>query len=463
MIPNLHRSCHFTIPTTCVKDMAYKDFPLLADPMLQNFCTTGTRDVNVNFISKYHNFISDDKTIVVINNDSNQEYSASDSPPSSASLVAKCQGLITKMFEEGLAGSFTFCEKKRASDVSTSVKVNKNSKRDIEASCAATIESTFTTSSRRKKRLKSKRRAASIKPLNIDTTPEVLPTITLGWSTQNAHEYYRHKCTTTGNIRPFLRDGDISAKPKKILLECIKIALNGLPSEKCFNIDNFPDKVVQELRKSMISEFQNLLGGKNQFSSAFRIEGITIVVPVAIGSHCDTLNCGSEGMNMVVSINVKVPISEITVPPSSKLRKWLEQNGFRDSFPLSIILYSRRCVFNHCAKMSQSQSLSAIDDVYKVMHWALVDRVGSPCDFHNQVWCNPEFAEMFMKKAAVKKNSRFQGKMMDSVESYDKTVSTICSCMIQSHVAITISQWLPFNPSNLSLLFNHYHRHITPS
>ena len=170
--------------------------------------------------------------------------------------------------------------------------------------------------------------------------------------------------------------------------------------------------------------FQEILGGSKDYDGSFRIEGITITIPAVIGFHRDSLNCNRKGMHSVVSLNVNVPINNDTVPPASKLRLWMDANGFTHSFPLSIIYYSRRMNFHYGLKISKSVSLANENTLFQLVDWMLRKRVGSVVDYQSTVWGNTDFAKEFLKRAKVKKGSRFGGRMTTTTETIDKIVST---------------------------------------
>ena len=253
--------------------------------------------------------------------------------------------------------------------------------------------------------------------------PDVLPTISLGWSSTNCHEYSKNKATTAGNVKPFLNDAGMSRKSKRLLLECVKTALNTLPTEHCFNVELEPNQFVMTMHKKMIAEFQEMLGGSPHYDQSFRVEGITITIPSAIGFHHDKMNCERKGMKSVVSVNVNVPINDQTVPPATDLWKWLQSNGYTDTFQVSILLYSRKVVYNYAKKFQSSHSLSTQNDLNKLTHWLLTKRLGSEVDYLSSVWGNDNFADEFMDCADKIKNSRFKGRQLLTTETLDKTVS----------------------------------------
>ena len=407
----LETAMHGTLPTVfCVKDLYSKLLPT-------NIPVVYTH------VKNDQNYLSDDNRFSVINHGGGSEYGDE--------LIHECQRLVVKMFEEGnLANSFTFKEKKRATSSSFPVMENNLASTQIPTSAASIISNTSSSSSvsnrmhnKKKRKQKKYKKTSSSKTTNRSAHPDILPTISLGWSTQNCNEYGKNKCTTAGNVKPCLTDGKLSDCSKHLVLQCVQKVLKDLPLEHCFNVEIEPDEVVMNVRKEMIGMFQELLGGSSVYDGSFRIEGITVTIPSTIGFHRDSLNCHQEGMRSVLSINVKVPITDKTVPKESKLRGWLQDNGFTEYFPLSLLGYSRKMNYHFASKVSKSVALSQTNDLYKIVDWMLRERVGSVIDFHSSVWSNDNFAKEFQEFAKVKSSSRFKGRMTTTTETLDKIVS----------------------------------------
>ena len=342
--------------------------------------------------------------------------------------ISTVSDLVLKMFVNHLSESFRFDNKKR----STSEKVakvpaesararTKRGKRKRGKSKAK--QSPPEVNNKKDKHvMKSNFQRSTQREVFID--PQALPVISLGWSTIDCNEYGSNQSTIAGNIKPFIKDGNLPKLARRYLIELIKFVLSWIPGDWAFNVKKNDDEVLVKLRCEMMADFKEKLGGDRDIQN-FRVEGVTIVIPLSIGYHKDTLNCFSEGMRTVLSINCKVPLNERTIPSGrgSKLWIWLEKNGYHKSFPCSIILYTRKTVFSYCHKMSLSHRLGEKDIVHKCMLWALIDRVNSVVDYRARVWNNPSFPTYFKNRAVKKKGSRFGGLMWATPASYDKMVS----------------------------------------
>ena len=251
--------------------------------------------------------------------------------------------------------------------------------------------------------------------------------MTLGWSQSDAHEYKNNKVTICGNIGPSLRDASLPTSMKVDLLNIIKCALATIPKGCSFNIEEESDIDLKEVRKNMIAEFERALGGNGSCNS-FAIEGITILIPLSVGFHKDTNNCNRKGMECAIQVNSTIPINSKTVgkDKDSVLLRWLQSNGYVDSFPCSMILYSRKCVSSICSKMSKMNQFARKDDLRKCLKWAIVDRVDSHVNYETHVWNNDRFCTRFLTKCYYDRdiqNRSFQGKMMRVTASYQKIVS----------------------------------------
>lgn len=376
------------------------------------------------FVPSSSDFILEDKSMVVLNGKKDGSDSASNAQP-----VEVCNEYITSMFEiGGLADNFDYLTKRSA----TSTKSTATD--DVVTGCCSvaminmkhqptqqsSTQSTLSKSAKKKRR--NKRNAAT----SGKSKESALPTITLGWSNTDANQYKNNRSTIVGTIKPYLRDGGLSSESKRFLLRAIECAIRAIPNgSMCFNVQDETDKHVYKHRMEMMKQFEVLLGGDGK-SSDFRIEGVTIVIPLGIGPHRDSLNDSEKGMSSVVQINSRIPMTTKTIPggQDSMLWKWLELNGYSTWFPCSLILYSRRCVYKYCVKEAEMVRFAEKDALRNCINFALKGRVGCDVDYLSTIWDNDKFLKRFQKQAIVKEASRFNGKMLSLTAAYDKTVST---------------------------------------
>ena len=297
--------------------------------------------------------------------------------------IRYCTNCAIEMFRHGLASAFTFNEKKRghASKDRSSAKNKQSSK--------------------------------------------FIPTISLGFTTLITQEYKNSRYTICGNVRPFLRDGNVPEIARFHLLRLVKKALRECPIDQCFDVESLSEsKIYKDLRKQIIGDFENVLGGRG-YSGDFRVEGIAILIPSVIADHRDVMNCTLPGMNHVVGIHMKIPLSVLDIPDShtKHFRAFLQTKGYTKEFPVAVILYSRRVVHAHVEKMCRMIHHSEKDPLRKTVFWALTKRVNHIVDLNNLVFDNVNFQSYFNSRALIKKSSKYGGPALRTIASYNKLVS----------------------------------------
>ena len=441
MLPDLKGSYHFTVGTPDIEGL------MSAWPV-----TKKTTSTPLLYIPNSSNYASKDDKIVVINSDSNVPKCCvnQDLPSSKQRPLESLSLLMNKMFVAGVSDFFTFDNKKRSSKSKQKKNCNNSSggtkrgkRRRMSSShqaskCKAATSTQLSTLCSKGKEgtaiaskhvLKSNLMGCSQREVYVD--PNALPVITMGWSTQDCTQYGSNLASVAGNVKPFIRDANLPKRIKSIIVEIVEAALRFLPGEWAFNLDKCGDEDVIKLRQSLVADFKEVLSGDRD-TTHFRVEGITILIPLSIGLHKDTLNCVTEGMRSVISINCQIPIGPETIPDGegSRLWVWLQQNGYSTSFPCSMILYSRKQVFYYCHKLARSMKLAEQDSVRMCMNWAMLSRVGAVTDYRSRVWNNSRFPSLFHMHSRKIKNSRFSGSMWTSPACYDKTVSYFLSSLL---------------------------------
>ena len=425
LVQGLERSLHFTIATSEFPKLVQQPYPSDAS----------SRNVPHFLIKSSSNYISGDKETIVYNATSDVMKLDERAPPEQL-VIKKCTQLIIDMFDNGLSDCFCYLEKKRSGEREANCPADDA----IDGLCGISFQSMVTglnenesqvtsssRSSRRRARKKKKNKKKSSHKKKTDSAPEsALPTITCGWTTNDANQYQHNRSTIASTLKPFLRDGGLPFNIRTNLLDLIEFVLKSMPKGSvCFEIDREKDSLVLKFRKEMAKQFASMLG-KIGDDDIFRVEGIAIIIPLSIAAHRDTLNCFCEGMSSVLQINARIPLNNQTIKGgrTSVLWKWLETNGYSDWFPCTVILYARKCVYDYCVKMAEMRRFSETDSLRRCLNWALLHRVDSVVDYHGSIWNNDKFQDKFMREAKIFKNSRFGGIMMELTASYDKTVST---------------------------------------
>ena len=381
---------------------------------VKSSCFNGCKKIPYTIIPSSSNFISDDRKKIVINNDSNlEELLGFDS---GVKDVLRRGALITKkLFEIGFGEFFTFNNKKRSNTTSTEdgdIIPNES----LNTSNTATnhiVESNYSGTYKRE----------------IKIEPKSLPVVSLGWTTTDCHRYASNYSTVAGSIKPFIFDRNMPKGITLKIIELVELIFKSLPKENVFDLSKIKNEEEANLRKTMMTALKKHLGGepKNENVEHFRVEGITFLIPASLGFHKDTLNDTTPGMETVISFNASVPINDATFPSGdrTKLAMWLKNNGYKKSFPLSMILYSRECVGSYCRRVALHNEFSRKDPVRKCIGWALKDRVGSIVDYRSRIFGDPNFKSIFMRDSKVHVTGRFKSKILVNPACYCKMVSFV--------------------------------------
>ena len=412
-----------------------------------------SKDLEIPFlyIPNKSNYVSSDHRVIVINKDSNVP--AFEGQRKLTSPIKKCTSMVTKMFEAGLSEFFFYDTKKRSSGSDGNSRqasrdeafsrpekrkraVNskggkildyfKHSGKQPTEEVEADGENNGNVRSNKvstKVSSKFERNTGKESTIDLDS----LPTITLGYSMMDTNEYADSMSTIAGTVKPFIKDGNIPREASVTLVEMIEMVLSWLPEESTFNIGagGSEQSIYFTRRLRMIKRLKKTLCGNGDCTN-FRVEGITILIPLSIGIHIDDQNCDMSGMTNVISINTRVPKNKRTISEgkNSKLWKWLELNGYESYFPCSILLYSRKSVGNYCAKIQDASDMRRNCRLRWIIFWALSSKVDSNVDYRSKVWNSKVFKNRFTKHASKRNGSRFGGKMYVTVACYDKMVSS---------------------------------------
>ena len=369
------------------------------------------RDIPMLYIPSTSNYVSKDKQIIVINKDSNLPKFKGCKKMKAP--IATCNELVRRMFECGLSESFAYDTKKRSSRGKTTASKS--------SSCGKRKRPNSTSHSVKAK-VRSKFERSTQKEVSINV--KALPTITMGFSNIDSNEYAGNYCTIGGNIKPFLKNGNVGIRACQVLVELIELVFSWLPRDKTFDVSQCGNEDFTRKRERFMQRFKQSLCGTTDITN-FRVEGIAILIPSSIGLHVDELNCGRKGMTTVVSVNANVPKNERTITDgkNSKLWKWMDLQGYETHFPCSIILYSRRSVGNYIAKQIESKKMMRKCHLRYIVFWAIRKKVGKNVDYRAKVFNNNTFPNRFRVMAKRKTGSRFKGRMYVTVACYDKIVS----------------------------------------
>ena len=398
MVQALDEKGHLTLQTNNLKHKIYKSKIASVN---SNF--DDNRTIRYCHVPSDTSYVSNDKGWVVLNDDNHCAKLDDIDTSLYRNPIGDASSMMIDLFELGIHRFFSFDNKKRSTEKVT------NKKRGSDGQ-TKNIKVTGT--------MYEGKKTSTI-------YPHAVPTITMGYSTNDANEYKNSHSTVAGTLKPFLRNGKVTRPISKKIIEIVELVLSVLPKEECFNLDLISNTYGErDHRKRLISDLKEFLGG-NRDTTNFRVEGIAVIIPLTIGYHVDTLNCSTVGMKSVVSVNAKIPINETTLPVrhTSILRRWLEENGYETSFPCSIILYSRASVGSYTKKLSETERISRTCSLRKTVSWAMINHVDTVVDYMSSIFENDDYVNEFNRVAKTNKDSYFKGKFHKRIASYNRMVS----------------------------------------
>ena len=248
-----------------------------------------------------------------------------------------------------------------------------------------------------------------------------IPTISLGYGTQDCHRYSSSRITIAGNNKPYLSKGNLSLPQSSVLYDLVTFIFKNDLCKNSFIVNDIGEK-ESILRKKLHEQFAVALAGHNPVDlDYFRIEGMTIIIGQRIAPHCDTQNSKNKYLNHSVTVTTHLPMSvfdsvpqvlEYNIPDKYiNLQRSLKSRGFNDldSFPITSVFYSKAPLDNHVGNLMKLEALSNENDFYKVMIWALTERIGAVVDYRGHVLQEQDFTSFFKNKCAeqsLKKRSK---------------------------------------------------------
>ena len=171
------------------------------------------------------------------------------------------------------------------------------------------------------------------------------PSINGGFTTSDPNRYPTSRKSDTMSVSPFLIKKDMNALSPECrdkIREAFHLGLGVCPNKhNTFSIDENND-----YRKELVKQLNEYMGAEydedgHPIGAWMSCEAFTILIPLVLSAHRDTLNDRSKGMNSVVQINISVAYEEgmfFDEELDQFVKKHINPDG---TFPLSFIAYSR--------------------------------------------------------------------------------------------------------------------------
>ena len=341
------------------------------------------------FISSRVCYTSEDNSIKVVNGDTN-----------SVPILATIHSRFTEMLKKGLGNKFTLNDFGRGDVL-----------KDVESNL--------------------------MKP---SVNERSIPTISVGFGTQDCNRYSSSRMTIAGNNKPYISNGGLCHELSHEFFHLVKEVLSDYVGKNAFRVADLPE-AESKFRRSLQKEFAQYLTGKSLTDDDlrdFRIEGSTGIIGQRVAIHCDTENSKRSQMNNAICLTSNVPMA--VLPPTEPgtqaknfdLRKVLIDRGYDEngSFPFSNILYSKAPIDTQVNKLVALEELKGKNDFNDIMIWVLTERIKHDVDYRGSIIDNDDdFLTLFNKELEKKQSkhvSERKGELINKpylalVAAYDKT------------------------------------------
>ena len=251
--------------------------------------------------------------------------------------------------------------------------------------------------------------------VGISVKERSIPTISFGYSSQDAKQYSNNRMSIVGHTKPEIRDGDLSPEAKTEVYDLIITILSSKIGSKCFLRSGLNENELHVRRHLQCLLASNLKGDEDVDRENSRAEGGTFLVPAQIAPHLDKGNSSVASLNDALIATCLLPTDVVkrhNVNNDTKNKKFIDlhdalsSRGFKKKFPLALALYTRNNLDKIVDKVVILNNLKSKDDLHSVFVWAITERMNSIVDYRGFVMEQTNFLDFFKERAAMDKVSR---------------------------------------------------------
>jgi len=264
-----------------------------------------------------------------------------------------------------------------------------------------------------------------------------LPCVSGGYSNTNPNEYSNNRINMVGTYRPFLLkslDGlDLTIKQRMARLIAGTIKLMHENGEHPGLPNIFNSSEGDQERSRMNLEFWVSLGMKvdDPLYMYFDIEGFSFISEYFVCFHKDTQNDKGVKHDDTMSLKTKVLIthelSQVKRIASLMIRYSLK---IGDYLPISLMIYSRKCVGDYCKKYGKMRSLYTdnpfTEHTSQKLTVAILNAIHDTESVQNysKLWDNENLLKELMESMeSDSKSLQCKAKSASRLPSYSKDVS----------------------------------------
>ena len=276
---------------------------------------------------------------------------------------------------------------------------------------------------------------------NVRRKEKVIPTLTIGYSNLDCHEYKFNRISILGNIKPFIRDGGLSQACKSAYLLFTKQIMNTPICKGAFDMSSLNES-EKMFRLSLIHDFYVAMGGNSldNHKSWFLNESNANLVVQQLAPHCDTQNSQLPGLDDVLVFITHPPVKSLkkkkdttskngldtgSISKSQKLfslHDYVKSKGYRTTFPYTRVHYMKGIMDFYVRRLDQLEKLKKKNMLSCIVVWCLTETLNTHMDYRGFIFDRPDFPDYFLQKAKDKtdKGSIYKDKCLEVPPAFDK-------------------------------------------
>ncbi|GFH50803.1 predicted protein [Chaetoceros tenuissimus] len=214
--------------------------------------------------------------------------------------------------------------------------------------------------------------------------------MSMGYTVNNYGAYSENRSSILHNINPKLVN-DTTQINEDTRREFGKIALcmstTALEKFGLSNHFDLPDTEAGKKRKELRKEFGRKLMIDDAYLDSFKFESISASIVFNLNPHVDSENDPSENQSGTITTTHYIPVK---IVENENLKKLLTELNYKDddSFPFTLIFYSRKCCRSTFAEVIEEMQRKKSTPVDKIIASSIVDVRGKR-DYDGRIFDDP--------------------------------------------------------------------------
>ena len=270
---------------------------------------------------------------------------------------------------------------------------------------------------------------------------KIIPTLTLGYSNLDCHEYKFNRISILGNIKPFIKDGGLSSACKSAYLQFTEQLMKTPICKGTFNMSSLNEN-EKKYRLSLIQDFYVAMGGDplDNHKSWFVNDSNANLIVQQLAPHCDNQNSPLPGLDDVLvfithpHVKALKKKKELTSKdglgagssPKSRtsfsLQEYVKSKGYRTTFPYTRVHYMKGIMDSYVKRLDNLDQLKKKNMLSRIVVWCLTENMNTHFDYRGFIFDRPDFPDYFQHKAKdlSEKGSFYKDKCLEVTPAFDK-------------------------------------------